>query len=189
MATIRFISGTAALVNTGTGSGDVPTIAQADVRYDLAANTIRGRLASDFPTSSATYVDVAPSGVNFEVTLEANSAYLFYLYGVYQSANTGTGVGISFTFSNSPTLINLFTTRVNSSTSGAIAGLALITASDGGTISTAVTDANTNLPNFTRGVIVTGANASVVRVRLARGGASNNVTLKAGSIILAHKIA
>lgn len=168
--------GTAALNNTGD--------------FDLAANTVRGRLASDFTTNSATFVDVAPSGVNFEVTLEANSTYWFYFYGIYQSANAGTGVGLSFTFSNSPTVISLFTTRVASTAqAGTVTVPSLITASDGGNIANSVTDINTNLPNFSRGLIVTGANASVVRCRIARGGAANNVTLRAGSSILAHKIA
>lgn len=168
--------GTAALNNTGD--------------FDPAANTVRGRLASDFTTNSATFVDVAASGVNFEVTLEANSTYWFYFYGIYQSANAGTGVGLSFTFSNSPTVISLFTTRVASTAqAGTVTVPSLITASDGGNIANSVTDINTNLPNFSRGLIVTGANASVVRCRIARGGAANNVTLRAGSSILAHKIA
>ena len=47
--------GTAALVNTGTGSSDVPTITQADARYIQSQFAVLG---SNFTTNSATPVDV-----------------------------------------------------------------------------------------------------------------------------------
>lgn len=173
--------GTAAYVNTGTGSSDVPTIAQADARYVLQTSFKSNVLGSNFATSSATYVDVTGSSV----TLDASSTYLIHITGSYQSANTSTGVGVSMTMTNSPTFRS-FDRRVYTVATTATDNT--INADDGGAIATTVDIANTNR-NFTfTGTVTTAGSSSVLQLRAARGGTSNNVTIMAGAIIAAHKI-
>jgi hypothetical protein len=165
-------------------STSIPTRADADARYELASQTSRSGISSPFSTSSATLVDV--TGLN--VTLQANSIYQFYAYIVCQSTNTSTGFGQTFSFTNSPTKIHLLAQQQRTLVDPITTALNDITASDDVLTQTTVPTANADLFCLTRGVIVTGANSSVVQARLVRGGSANNVSVQYGYII-AHKIA
>lgn len=171
--------GTAAVVNTGTGSSDVPTISDADSRY-FGRNT--STLSSDFTTSSATYTDIT----GLSVTLEANSTYMIWITTPYSSPATTTGVGVSMTVTGSPTMRNTTrtqwtnTTVINSSNFGA---------DDTGSIGTTVGTAGATYGCTFLCTFVTASNSCVVQMRAARGGTSNTISIKAGSTIVAVKIA
>jgi hypothetical protein len=177
-------AGTAAIRAIGVAaSTDVPTRADADGRYELASATSRSGISSPFTTNSASLVDVT----GLSVTLQANSVYQFYAYIVCQSTNTSTGFGQTFSFTNSPTKIHLLSQQQRTLVDPITTALNDITASDDVLTQTTVPTANADFFCLTRGVIVTGANASVAQARLVRGGSANNVSAQYGYII-AHKI-
>ncbi len=88
--------GTAALVNTGTGAANVPTIAQADARYAAIGSDgwTYVRLAADFPTSNTPNVSVT----GFAFTPAASKQYLIEGGFILQTAVLGTGArpGVSW---------------------------------------------------------------------------------------------
>jgi hypothetical protein len=176
--------GTASTVNTGTGASDVPTITDADARYELASDTERVGLSSPFTTSSNTLVNI--TGV--AVTLEANSIYQVYAYIVCQSTNTATGFGQTFSFTGSPTKINILGQQQRTLTDPITTALNDITASDEVLTHTSVPTANTDMFCLFRGVVITSGSASVMQARIVRGGSANNVSASYGYII-ATKIA
>lgn len=139
-------------------------------------------LASDFTTSSATYTDIT----GLSVTLDANSTYMIWITTPYSSPNTATGVGVSMTVTGSPTMRHVTrtqwtnTTVINSSNFGA---------DDAGSIGTTVGTANVIYGCTFLCTFVTAGSPSVVQMRAARGGTSNTISIKAGSTIVAVKIA
>lgn len=139
--------------------------------------------ADSTPTTSATYVDVT----GMVLTLEANTYYSFELAGAYQSANTGTGIGIAITTTGSPTF-TLITSKFISNAGAAVGNQALMRTNDSGTIATAVTNINVNLSIQVRGYMYTGGTPATVQARIARGGASNNVFMAQGSYMRAEKV-
>lgn len=139
--------------------------------------------ADSTPTTSATYVDV--TGMVF--TLEANTYYSLDIIGAYQSANTGTGVGIAIATTGSPSF-TLFTSKFISSAGNAVGNQAIMRTDDSGTIATAVTNTNVNLSFQVRGFIFTGGTTATVQARIARGGSSNNVFMSQGSYMRAEKV-
>lgn len=171
--------GTAALVNTGTGSSDVPTITQADARYIQSQFAVLG---SNFTTNSATPVDVT----GLAVTLDANSTYLVDIAVVMQSSNTSTGYSVTMTITGSPTVRN-FDRRMF--TSGTVATDQVINTDDGGPGFGSIDSANANRPVNMVGVVVTSGSAATIQMRLVRGGSANNITMIAGSSIIARKVA
>jgi hypothetical protein len=177
-------AGTAAIRAIGVAaSTDVPTRADGDARYELASTTSRSGISSPFTTNSASLVDI--TGLN--VTLQANSVYQFYAYIVCQSTNTSTGFGQTFSFTNSPTKIQMLVQQQRTTAAPVTTALNQLTASDEVVTQTTVNAANTDYFMLSRGVVVTGANASVVQARLVRGGSANNVSAQYGYII-AHKV-
>ncbi len=175
--------GTAAQVNTGTGSGDVPTITQADARYELASDTSRASISTPFTTNSASLVDVT----GFNITLQANSVYQIYSYVLCQSTNVNTGFGNTFSFTNSPTKIHLLVQQQRTTAAPITTALSQCVTSDDVTTQTTVGAANTDYFVLIRGMVITGANASVMQARIIRGGSANNISLQSAYII-AHKI-
>lgn len=171
--------GTAALVNTGTGSGDVPTTSQADERYIRSQFVVLG---SDFTSSSGTFVDVT----GLAITLDANSTYIVEIVAMVQSSNTSTGYGLSLTVSGSPTH-RTFDRRMFTTATNAIDNTMGV--DDGGTNIISVDAANVNRPVNMTGIVVTAGSPSTIHVRLIRGGSANNVSVMAGATIIARKVA
>jgi hypothetical protein len=85
--------GTAATVNTGTGSGDVPTITQADARYAmLYAPSFLAYTGGNQNTTSVTLADIHSSAAWSSV---APGFYKFEVRIVHNSAATTTGVAFA----------------------------------------------------------------------------------------------
>ena len=61
-------------------------------------------------------------------------------------------------------------------------------ADDVGSAGSSVDSANTDRHWNMSGIVVTGASACTLQVRAIRGGAANNITIRAGSAIVAHKV-
>ena len=151
--------------------------------FQRASRELTASLSSDFTTSSASYVDVT----GLAVTLAANSRYMVLIDGAYQSANTGTGAMVSITRTGSPTVCNferrLYTAAATNSMLGSVGN-----ADDVGSPGTTVDSANTDRHWNMFGSVVTGASSCTIQVRAIRGGAANNITIRAGSSIVAHKV-
>ena len=175
---------------SGTGDPEDLTADQVSTILDSATNPFQrasreltASLSSDFTTSSASYVDVT----GLAVTLAANSRYMVLIDGAYQSANTGTGAMVSLTRTGSPTVCNferrLYTAAATNAMLGSVGN-----ADDVGSAGSSVDSANTDRHWNMSGIVVTGASACTIQVRAIRGGAANNITIRAGSAIVAHKV-
>ena len=151
--------------------------------FQRASRELTASLSSDFTTSSASYVDVT----GLAVTLAANSRYMVLIYGAYQSANVGTGAMVSITRTGSPTVCNfqrvLYTTATVPSTLGSVGNI-----DDNGSAWISVDTANVDRHWSMTGIVVTGGSPCVIQVRAVRGGAANNITIRQGSSIVAHKV-
>ena len=172
--------GTAAEVNTGTGSGDVPTITDADARYGQA---LRAALTSNFTTNSATFVDVT----GLSITLDANSVYLLEVSGCLQSTNTATAFAPSLTITGSPTERTLH--RELFSAGGTQVFNHIGVDDGGGSPITSIDSANTSRRFTITGPIVTSGSSALVQVRVVRTGSANNISVMAGTTIIARKVA
>lgn len=170
-------------------SSDATTKANAAQATAIAAsepvgNTRRTVLGSDFPTSSATAVDV--TGLN--ITIPAGETWAVKIMGAYQSTNVNTGAAVSITRTGSPTRCiferRIFTAAGTFSSSGSVG-----TADDVGiTANTTVDGANTDRSFTMLGLVKAGASDCVIQVRTIRGGSANNIKIMTGSYILAHKL-
>jgi hypothetical protein len=85
--------GTAAVVNTGTGSGDVPTISQADARYltPFAYSLLATWTVGTQATTAVTLTDVT----NTELTVPGAGMYEFEYRVTYNANAVGTGSGFT----------------------------------------------------------------------------------------------
>lgn len=171
--------GTAAVVNTGTGASDVPTITQADARY---LRSVIAVLSTTFTTNSAAYVDIT----GLAVTLDANSTYVVEVMAIVQSSNTATGANVSMTVSGSPTT-RTFDRRAFFAPTTAID--AVINTDDGGATTGTTDAANANRPLNMTGLVVTAGSAATIQLRVIRAGSANNISILAGATIIARKVA
>ena len=85
--------GTAAVVNTGTGSGDVPTTSQADARYltPFAYSLLAAWTVGTQATTAVTLTDVT----NTELTVPGAGMYEFEYRVTYNANAVGTGSGFT----------------------------------------------------------------------------------------------
>jgi hypothetical protein len=168
-------------IDAGT-SGTLPI-----ARGGTAGITVAGALANlgiakitgspSFSTTSTSFSDVTGA----TITIPANVTAMFTSWIVTQSANAASGINVSITATNSPT-ISL--TRAQNNAAGTTINQSNITANDGGTTLTTVTDVGSDIPCRILGTITTGGSASVIQLRLARGGASaSNVTVVSYGIL------
>jgi hypothetical protein len=114
--------------------------------------------------------------------LLANTAYNFRFLVAYQSAATTTGIGLAMTFPASPTSIQYFQEyggNLTAATAGA-SGTTFATAADTGATSIAVQTAATSYKAEVEGLIVNGANAGNLQLRV-RAEVAAQVTIMAGS--------
>lgn len=151
--------------------------------FQRASRELTASISSDFTTSSASYVDVT----GLAVTLAANSRYMVLIVGAYQSPNTGTGAMVSITRTGSPTVCNferrLYTTATTPVLLGTVGN-----SDDLGSAGSSVDTINADRHWSMTGIVVTGASPCVIQVRAVRGGAANNITIRQGSSIVAHKV-
>lgn len=172
-----------AVADGGTGSSTAAG-ALTNLGAEAAANTQRVVLSADFTTNSATFVDVT----GFAVTIPAGETWFVQIDGAYQSTNASTGVGVSITRTGSPTRSNferrIYTTATTNVMSGSVGNI-----DDVGPLNTTVDTINADRHWIMTGVVVAGASPCVIQVRAGRGGSANNVSIMAGAIIIAHKIA
>jgi len=119
--------------------------------------------------------------------VDANSTYVFEAYIVFQSNNTGYGVGFSFNGPANPvyalhqTIVTLTATS-NTYLDGFGYNLPNST-------SASVVTANTNYLATMHGVIITGADGGTLILRWRGENAAGTYTVVAGSIILYAKVA
>ncbi len=133
---------------------------------------VRGVRRTQFDRSGTALTDV-PS---LEITIPANSEYLIDFRGAIRSPATNTGVNVTLWFDGSPDFLVAHLIQMGAQV--AVQRQWAITASDGlPTPAASITDVNTWLPCTIRGVVYTGANPCTIRVRLARGGTSNTVSI------------
>lgn len=132
---------------------------------------VRAKRTTQFDYSGTALTDVP----DLEVTIPANSTYDLDVRLMIRSPATATGVNVTLSFTESPS-IGMYVTQLGSSSS--TQRQMSITSSDYmfNTI-TSITEVNTWLPSHLRGFVITGASPSVVRVRIARGGTSNIVSV------------
>ena len=174
--------GTAAVVNTGTGASDVPTITDADARYLLASNEIIGVLGSTQTTSSTSLTDCT----GLSVAVAANSTYQIEGFILFQSNNVNNGIGMSLTGPASPTHIAFNTTIARNLTTN---GVSNAKAYDEGNTTVDVGAANTTFFAVMNGTLVNGANAGTLQFRFASENGGNSVSIIVGSSIRLRKIA
>jgi hypothetical protein len=161
-------------------TGDMLTTLGAEA----AANTQRVVLSADFTTNSATFVDVT----GLTVTIPAGETWFIQIDGAYQSTNAATGVGVSLTRTGSPTRSN-FERRVYTAIATAAIHGAVGNVDDAGPINVTVDTANADRHWIMTGVVKAAGSNCVIQVRAGRGGSANNISIMAGAIIIAHKIA
>lgn len=174
--------GNSATRNVGTTGGTVcagddarlsdartPT-AHSHTRTDIGE--VRAVRRTQFDHSGTALTDV-PS---LEITIPANSEYLIDFRGAIRSPATNTGVNVTLWFDGSPDFFIAHLIQMGAS--GSVQRQWAITVSDGlPTPAASVTDANSWLPCTIRGLVYTGANPCTIRVRLARGGTANSVSI------------
>jgi hypothetical protein len=164
--------GTAAYVSTGTGSSNVPTIAQADARYMAIAKQAK---VSNFTFNSATYTNLTGAAV----TLDASTTYQVKAIVTYTCPTSATGIGLSVTMTGSPTARNFNRAQPVASTGTVVAQ---IPTDDAGSIATGSTG-TTELFAMLEGNVLTSGSTSTLQLRVARGGTSATVTILSATII------
>lgn len=127
---------------------------------------IRAGTTSTYSTSSTSFSNVT----GCQVTLAANTTYYCSIAFKLQSANAGSAANVAVSATNSPDIgLHLFQMTSQSS----VAANRVVNANDNiGPDITATTDVATDLVGTIRGVIQTGGSASVLDLRLKRGGAT-----------------
>jgi len=141
-------------------------------------------LASDVSTGANT-TPVNVTGLTFNFV--ANSKYIMELYAVMQSAANTTGYGLQWDVSAAVTLVTMQFFHQLANT-GTLSGGSSI-ADDASTgVSSGIPTANTNLPLYAAGILISGANTGSAQLRL-RSEVSAVSTIKAGSLLRVMKLA
>lgn len=151
------------------GDARTPT-AHSHTRTDIGE--VRGVRRTQFDHSGTALTDV-PS---LEIIIPPNSEYLIDFRGSIRSPAANTGVNVTLWFDGSPDFFNAHLIQMGAL--GSVQRQWAITASDAlPSAAVSITDASTWLPCTIRGVVYTGANPCTIRVRLARGGTANSVSI------------
>lgn len=173
--------GTAATVNTGTGSSDVPTITQADARYLLASNETITLLGSTQTTTSTSLVDCT----GLSASVEANATYQIEGFMLFQSTALTNGISLSLNGPSSPTE---FAANFQVPLSGTGTGNIIITAYDATANTSNIGATNTSYFALLNGKLVNGTNAGTLIVRFASEVGTQTVRIMAGSSLRLRKI-
>lgn len=139
------------------------------------------RLAADVTNSTVTLADVT----GLLVALSANSTYAIEAQVMFQTAATTTGIRLTQTVPTGATVV----AQWNTPTSLTASTLANQRASDAGAASTAIDTANANTLATGSLLVITGATAGNLQIRFASEVAASNAVVKAGSNLIATKVA
>lgn len=139
------------------------------------------RLAADVTNSTVTIADVT----GLFLALAANSTYAVEAKVMFQTAATTTGIRLTQTVPTGATVL----AQWNTPTSLTASTLANQRAADAGAASTAIDTANANTLASGSLLVITGATAGNLQIRFASEVATSNAVVKAGSNLVATKVA
>ena len=146
---------------------------------DTRLSTVR--LAADVTNSTVTLADVA----GLFLALAANSTYAVEAKVMFQTAATTTGIRLTQTVPTGATVV----AQWNTPTSLTASTLANQRAADAGAASTAIDVANANTLASGSLLVITGATPGNLQIRFASEVAASNAVVKAGSNLVATKVA
>ena len=146
---------------------------------DTRLSTVR--LAADMTNSTVTLADVT----GLFLALAANSTYAVDAKVMFQTAATTTGIRLTQTMPTGATVV----AQWNTPTSLTASTLANQRAVDAGAASTAIDIANANTLASGSLLVITGATAGNLQIRFASEVAASNAVVKAGSNLVATKVA
>ena len=139
------------------------------------------RLAADVTNNTTTLANVT----GLAVALAANSTYQIDGQVMFQTAATATGIRLTQTVPTGATVV----AQWNTPTTLTATTLANQRAADAGAATTAIDTANANTLATTSILVVTGATAGNLQIRFASEVAASNAVVKAGSNLVAIKVA
>jgi len=139
------------------------------------------RLASDVTNNTVTLANVT----GLSVALVANSTYAVEAKVMFQTAATTTGIRLTQSVPTGATVV----AQWNTPTSLTARTLANQRAADAGAASTAIDSANANTLACGSLLVITGATAGNLQIRFASEVATSNAVVKAGSSLVATKVA
>ena len=154
---------------------DMTLLGSADTRLTTA------RLAADVTNNTTTLANVT----GLAIALAANSTYAIDAKVMFQTAATGTGLRLTQTVPTGATVV----AQWNTPTSLTARTLANQRAADTGAATTGVDVANANTLATASLLVVTGATAGNLQIRFASEVAGSNAVVKAGSNLVATKVA
>ena len=146
---------------------------------DTRLSTVR--LAADVTNSTVTLADVA----GLFLALAANSTYAVEAKVMFQTAATTTGIRLTQTVPTGATVV----AQWNTPTSLTASTLANQRAADAGAASTAIDVANAITLASGSLLVITGATPGNLQIRFASEVAASNAVVKAGSNLVATKVA
>jgi hypothetical protein len=159
----------------GTSWIDLTLSGSADARLTTT------RLGADVTNNTTTLANAT----GLSIALAANSTYALNVQVMFQTAATTTGIRLTQTVPSGATVVAQWDTP----TSLTARTLANQRAADAGAASTAMDVANANTLAAGTLLVVTGASAGSLQIRFASEVAASNAVIKAGSNIVATKVA
>ena len=159
----------------GTAWVDMTLLGSADTRLTTA------RLAADVTNNTTTLTNVT----GLAIALAANSTYTIDAKVMFQTAATATGIRLTQTAPAGATVV----AQWNTPTSLTARTLANQRAADTGAATTGVDVANANTLASGLILVITGATAGNLQIRFASEVAGSNAVVKAGSNLVATKVA
>lgn len=139
------------------------------------------RLSADVTNNTTTLANVT----GLALALAANSTYQVDGQVMFQTAATTTGIRLTQTVPTGATVV----AQWNTPTSLTASTLANQRAADAGATTTAIDTANANTLATTSILVVTGATAGNLQIRFASEVSGSNAVAKAGSNLVAIKVA
>ena len=159
----------------GTAWVDMTLLGSADTRLTTV------RLAADVTNNTTTLANVT----GLAIALAANSTYTIDAKVMFQTAATATGIRLTQTAPAGATVV----AQWNTPTSLTARTLANQRAADTGAATTGVDVANANTLACGSLLVMTGATAGNLQIRFASEVAGSNAVVKAGSHLVATKVA
>lgn len=159
----------------GTAWVDMTLLGSADTRLTTA------RLAADVTNNTTTLTNVT----GLAIALAANSTYTIDAKVMFQTAATATGIRLTQTAPAGATVV----AQWNTPTSLTARTLANQRAADTGAATTGVDVANANTLACGSLLVMTGTTAGNLQIRFASEVAGSNAVVKAGSHLVATKVA
>lgn len=159
----------------GTTWVDMTLLGSADTRLTTA------RLAADVTNNTTTLANVT----GLAITLAANSTYMIDAKVMFLTAATATGIRLTQTLPTGATVVAQWSTP----TSLTARTLANQRAADTGAATTGIDLANANTLASGSILVITGVTAGNLQIRFASEVAGSNAVVKAGSHLVATKVA